>query len=190
MRILRNEEGQTLVLTWICASALVGFIGMALDVGILFRARRDAQTAADSAAVASALDYYYNYALLGASPALTHAVNAGKTAAAANGISNSSNVTINCAPSSGPEVSATCNGYFEARVIEPSHTIFMSTFSQLLGASNFQSINVSARAVAGTPVVSNACIWITKPSGADVLHLQGNSNINAPGCGIYVNSSD
>ena len=110
MRILRNEEGQTLVLTWICASALVGFIGMALDVGILFRARRDAQTAADSAAVASALDYYYNYALLGASPALTHAVNAGKTAAAANGISNSSNVTINCAPSSGPEVSATCNG--------------------------------------------------------------------------------
>jgi hypothetical protein len=43
-------------------------------------------------------------------------------------------------------------------------------------------------------VTNDHCIWITDQSGggkdSDVLHLQGSSDINAPGCGIYVNSSD
>jgi len=194
MRILREEKGQTLVLTALCGSVLIGFVGIVFDVGVLFRARRDVQTAADAAAVASAMDYYYNYSVLGDTYAQSHAIAAGKAAAALNGIP-SSNITITCSPTTGPKVNAAkCNGYFEARVIKPSHTIFMSTFSQLRKSNNFSSVNVSARAVAGTPVTNDHCIWITDQKGggtdSDVLHLQGNTNIKAPGCGIYVNSSN
>jgi Flp pilus assembly protein TadG len=194
MRILREETGQTLVLTALCGTVLIGFMGLVFDVGVLFRARRDVQTAADAAAVAAAMDYYYNYSVLGSTYALTHAQAAGKAAALLNGIPNSS-VTVNCSPTSGPSVNASkCNGFFEAVVIQPSHTVFMSTFSQMRNANNYSSINVAARAVAGTPVTNDHCIWITDQSGggtdSDVLHIQGNSTINAPGCGIYVNSSD
>ncbi len=33
-------------------------------------------------------------------------------------------------------------------------------------------------------------MWIMNPTTSAALELQGNSNINAPGCGIYVNSSN
>ena len=39
---------------------LMAFLALAIDVGTLFRARRNMQIAADAAAVAGALDYKYN----------------------------------------------------------------------------------------------------------------------------------
>ena len=60
MKFLRNENGQTLVLTALCMTAMLGFMALALDVGLLFRARRNMQTAADSAAIAGAQDYMWN----------------------------------------------------------------------------------------------------------------------------------
>jgi Flp pilus assembly protein TadG len=184
MKIFRNEDGQTLVLTALCMTAMLGFMALAIDVGILFRSKRNMQIAADSAAVAAALDYYYNNAT--AANPLTHAQAAGQTAATANGVTNGTNgtVSLNCHPSSGPKSVATgCNGYFEAIVTQPNSTFFMGMFGTT-------SVNVSARAVAGTPVTSDACIWIMDPTASNALQLQGNSTVNAPGCGIYVNSSD
>ena len=51
MKIFRNEDGQTLVLTALCMTAMLGFMALAIDVGILFRSKRNMQIAADSAAV-------------------------------------------------------------------------------------------------------------------------------------------
>src|SRR6478752_6573570 len=101
MKILRQEDGQTLVLTALCMTAMLGFMALAIDVGILFRSKRNMQIAADSAAVAAALDYYYNNAT--AANPLTHAQAAAQTAATANGVTNGTNgtVTVNCHPSSG-----------------------------------------------------------------------------------------
>ena len=184
MKIFRNEDGQTLVLTALCMTAMLGFMALAIDVGLLFRARRNMQITADAVAVAAALDYYYGYATN--TNALSHAQAAGQAAAVANGITTGTNgtVVVNCHPSSGPNSGGSgCNGYFEALVWQPSATTFMRMF----GTS---SINVSARAVAGTPVTSDACMWIMNPTTSSALELQGNSNINAPGCGIYVNSSN
>ena len=61
MKIFRNEDGQTLVLTALCMTAMLGFMALAIDVGLLFRARRNMQITADAVAVAAALDYYYGY---------------------------------------------------------------------------------------------------------------------------------
>ena len=55
MRILREEDGQTLVMTALCATVLIGFMGLAVDVGVLFHAKRNLQTAADDAAIAGRL---------------------------------------------------------------------------------------------------------------------------------------
>src|SRR5258708_17015297 len=80
MKMLRDDKGQTLVLTALCMSVMLGFMALALDVGVLFHARRSLQTAADAAALAGAADYLYNQS---ASSART----AGCAAAAQNGFS-------------------------------------------------------------------------------------------------------
>src|SRR5450631_1111666 len=83
MRILKEESGQMLVMLAVCLSTLLAFMGLAVDVGLLFHARRQVQTAADAAASAAALDYQYN------GPAAS--VNsAGLAAASANGLKDTS----------------------------------------------------------------------------------------------------
>ena len=55
MKRLTDESGQALVITALCMSIFIfGFVALAADVGIMFRAKRMAQTAADGAAVAGA----------------------------------------------------------------------------------------------------------------------------------------
>lgn len=191
MKTLRNEAGQTLVLTALCMTCLTGFLALSIDVGMLFHTRRNLQIVADSAAIAAAEDYYYNGGT--ATSPVPHAQSAGQAAATANGVTNGTNgtVSINCAPTSGPNVgTGGCNGYFEAVVTQTQATTFLGVFGGLFHNNAFKTLNVSARGVAGTPSDSNACIWIMAPSGSDTIHMQGSGTITAPGCGVYVNSSD
>ena len=51
---VRSERGQAAVLTCIALTALLGLATLVLDVGSWFRAQRDAQAAADAAALAAA----------------------------------------------------------------------------------------------------------------------------------------
>jgi Flp pilus assembly protein TadG len=175
MKFLRNENGQTLVLTALCMTAMLGFMALALDVGLLFRARRNMQTAADSAAIAGAQDYMWN-------ASTTTARTQAKNASIANGYTDGASgavVTVNIPPTSGPNTGSA--GFVEAIVSQPVSTVFMGMFSR-------SSVNVSARAVAATPSGGTACIWLMAPSGP-ALDLQGKYIINAPNCGIYVNSN-
>jgi uncharacterized membrane protein len=49
---LKDESGQSLVLIVLCMTVLTGFLGLAIDVGLLYRTKQNAQIAADAAAVA------------------------------------------------------------------------------------------------------------------------------------------
>lgn len=179
MRILRKEEGQTLVFTALAMAMLLGFMALALDVGLLFRAKRKAQIAADAAATAGALDYFYT-------ASETKAKAMAQSAAQANHIDNEPaySVAVNCAPQYGPRTAAFCNGYFEAFVRSSNPTIFMGMFGRGI-------VDVSARAVAG-PVTNMPCIFLMNDSGTD-FSLQGSATIENPDggktCAIYVNSS-
>ncbi|HYO46022.1 MAG TPA: pilus assembly protein TadG-related protein, partial [Gemmatimonadota bacterium] len=51
---LRNERGATIVLVSLMMAALMGMAALAIDVGMLYNARAEAQRAADSAALAGA----------------------------------------------------------------------------------------------------------------------------------------
>jgi Flp pilus assembly protein TadG len=189
-RLLQEEDGQGIVLALVSLALLLAFMGLALDVGTLFRAKRNLQIAADAAATAAALDYHYNQSV-------TNAQAVGRAASGANGYTNGAScpsatatcVTINMPPQSGPNTAYT--SFAEAIVNSPSRTTFMG----LLG---FHSVNVAARAVAGNPGASKGCMWVTG-QGSDTLHLQGSYSIaggatcaagQPKACGITVDSTD
>src|SRR4051812_2727216 len=123
MKNRENESGQVIIFTALFMAGLLGVLALAIDVAMLFRARRNVQIAADAAAIGATMDYYYNGSVSGAQTV-------GKADATANGITNGAKgatVAINCPPTSGPNASAGgCNGFFEAKISQPNATAFMS----------------------------------------------------------------
>lgn len=177
MKILRNQDGQVLVVTVLGMALFMGLVGLAVDVGLLFRATRQAQIAADAAAIAGALETQYNGS--------TNVTTVAQNAALANGATNTNQVTVSTSGGG----SHTGTGFVQVIVKQPKPTIFMATMSQLLGANNYQGVNVAARAVAGvTP--DPACIYLLDPTAQGSLSAKGNFTINAAGCGVDINSNN
>ncbi len=174
MKIMKDQRGQILVLVVLCMTVLLGFMALAIDVGLLFRARRNVQIAADAAAVAGGLDYKYN-------TSKTSAQTAGKAASSANGVTDGTGgaaVTINVPPVNGPYAGTA--GFVEAIVTQPNPTFFMALF-------HISSVSVAARAVVGSGS-SGGCIWTLARSGDDVS-LTGSGALTASNCDIYDDSS-
>lgn len=169
MRILRDEGGQTLVLTALCTTVLIGFTGLAVDVGVAYRAKRNLQTAADDAAIAAALNYQY---VLNGDPTA-----AAKAAAAKNGVSGS-NVTVLSSPTTGYHQGL---GFFEVRIVQPQVAF-------LAAVLKMPQINVGARAVAGVTPASS-CMYVLNTKDADSFKIKGNATVTTTGCGIQVNST-
>lgn len=184
MRIVREEDGQMIVITALSMTLLLGFMAVALDVSVLFRTKRNAQIAADTAATAAALSFYYNQSV-------TTAQAVGKAAASNNGITNGTNgatVVVNMPPQSGPNTAYA--SFAEAIVTQPNATYFAKVFG-------VASVNVVARAVAGDPAAGKACNFVTNPTASGALALQGAYTISGgtvngvmqPACGTYVAST-
>jgi hypothetical protein len=174
MRRLKEDRGITLIITALAMSILLGFMGLAIDVGLLYRAQRKLQIAADSAAIAGTLEYLYTGSL---SSATTYADNA----SSANGFTNGSGGVVVAAydpPADGPNTGST--SFFESIVSQPTPTIFMSLFG-------IKTVTIKARAVAGVPTNGLVCMWVMG-TGSAALDLQGAYNVDSPSCGIYVNS--
>ncbi len=184
MKWLRDESGQVLATTLCCMTVLLGALGLAVDVGVLFHARRNMQTAADAAAMAGATELFYN--------GVTNVNAKAYAAAKANGVDNTvtgNTVTVTIAPtlSSGGGACASC---VQVQLATPNPTIFMGTFANLFSNSkSFSSVNVSAMAVAGAPGYSHTCMYVMDPTDPDTLDIHGAGDINAPGCDVYVNSN-
>lgn len=171
----REEDGYALVMMALSFSILLAFMGLAVDAGLMFQAKRRMQMAADAAATAGTLDYLYN-------GSLTSATAAAKAASSANGYTDTVNgvtVAFHNPPSVGPNSGS--SSFFEAIVKQDVPTLFMKT----VGTS---TLNVGARGVAGTPTAGNACIWLMDANGAD-LNVQGSYDLEATGCGVYMNST-
>lgn len=172
---IKDESGQALILTALAFSVLLAFLALAVDMGMLFQAKRKLQVAADAAAIAGTQDFLYNQSA-------TSASTVGKSASSANGYTDGTggvSVTVSEPPADGPN--AGTSGFVEATVSAPVNTFFMS----LMGKS---TMTIEARAVGGAPKNGQACIWLMNSSGTD-LNIQGGYDIEAPGCGIYINST-
>jgi Flp pilus assembly protein TadG len=170
----KGESGQTAVILVLSFTVLAGCLGLAIDTGLFFVAKRNMQIAADAAAVAGALDYKYN-------ATVSTAQSSGQTAATANGVTNGTGgaaVTINVPPVNGPYAGTT--GFVEAIVSEP---VSVSFFRML----KFGTVTVTARAVAGSGNVAG-CLWALAKSGTDVS-VTGSGSFTASNCTIYDDSS-
>ena len=203
----RNKEsGQALVFAAVAMVALIGFLGLAVDMGTLRYEKRLQQTAADAAAIAGAS----NLAAQGSS-----AVPGGAVAAAASDsfsvVSAGSQlcptsmpactacpagtigtavgsvaVIVNNPPCSGPHQGAgDASNYVEVFVTVVQPTYFM----KVLGVN---SETITARAVAtdvSGSTTGNGCAWtLGTPTGQiEGINLNGNATINATNCGIVDN---
>ncbi|HXW54824.1 MAG TPA: pilus assembly protein TadG-related protein [Candidatus Cybelea sp.] len=185
----RNREaGQSLAFVAVGLVALMGFAGLAIDMGALRYDKRVEQTAADAAAIAGASNLAYGGVLTGALAA--SASNGFSAASAGNGCPppapatavGSVAVSINNPPCSGPH-----NGdsnYVEVYVSEVQPTFFMRVFG-------VNSETITARAVA-TNVSAGAgsgCLYTVGTSGYGILMNGTNETINGPPCGIVDNAS-
>jgi len=144
MKLFHDKSGQTLVLAALSLPALLGFMRLALDVGMLMHDKRDMQIAADAAAIAAA----------GEIPNTDYTA-VGQAASAQNGATNGAGgakVVINNPHLSGPFASVSNKtSYVEAVVSSTESTTFMGLFGPRV-------LTVSARAVA-TPKTNSDCIY-------------------------------
>jgi uncharacterized membrane protein len=144
----KNQSGQALVSTVLALTVLLGFGGLAIDMGALRYEKRLQQTAADAAAVAGASNLTHGGVTSGA-----------QNASAANGFTDGVNnvtVTINNPPASGPHSG---NGnYVEALVVAVQPTYFMRIFG-------INSETITARAVATniSGGASSGCLYTLGP---------------------------
>jgi Flp pilus assembly protein TadG len=166
MDFRKSESGNILVLTAMSLTVIAGFAGMALDVGLAYRTRQKVQTAADAGAVAAALSYY----------------NAGSGTGAAY-----TAVQMNGYPGTSTDVAVTHpvsfgggSGYTQVTVTEPNATEFMRVFG-------FNSLNVSATAVAGPALLGSNCVNFTGTTGDDI-DFRASTRFYAD-CGVYAASN-
>ncbi len=188
MKILKQESGQVLVLSALSMMLLMGFMGLAADVGTLFHAKRQLQSAADAAAVAGITAYKYETV---SGNALTDIDNAAKVAAAKNGFSNltvtnafptgvtSPTLYVSNPPTDGPNRGS---DFVEAILTVPQSTFFMAMFGTT-------SMNVTARAVAGYGGATKNCVTNLGKTGTD-MYMAGKFTVLAPDCTVANDSSD
>ncbi len=167
---LKDDSGQAMILTLLCMTILLGFVGFAADIGIMFRTKRNMQIAADGAAIAAAAELNYG-----------NSATAGQAAAAQNGVLDGVNgaaVII----SSGPLYGAFAGNplYVEAIVTKSQPTFFAKMFNQ-------NSMTVGARAVA-TLGPGRGCIYTLSPAGAGIA-INGAMTISMQTCSIVDNSN-
>jgi Putative Flp pilus-assembly TadE/G-like len=178
----KKEAGSILVFMAIALVVLMGFAGLAIDMGALRYQKRLQQTAADAAALAGASNHDFGGVATGA-----------RNAAAANGFADTSGAggcpgAIGCItvtatpPASGAHVG---NGnYVEALVTAVQPTYFM----KVLGIN---SETITARAVATnlSGRANNGCLYTLGSAGIEGINISQSATLNAPACGIVDNGS-
>jgi hypothetical protein len=170
-----STRGQVLPLVAICLAVLMGFAGMAIDVGFAEYQQRQQQNATDAAAIGGAQQMIYDGC--GASTAYTAAQND----AATNGFTNGTNsVSVNASqPTSGPYASNTCA--VQVQITNPKTQTF---FMRLFGKSSLQE---STSAVAeATAANGSGCMYFLSPSVQ--VNFNG-ANVQSPGCGVLMNDT-
>jgi len=148
---------------------LLGFLGLATDVGVLWATKRKAQTAADAAAVAGA------NATLGTQSSSYSA--AATDVATLNGFTNGSGGTTITVTQPTP------SGYPSGTYVQVSITKSVSTY--FLGVLGYKTIPITVSALAGNTNGSNTVVALAGSSSG--VKIDG-SSVNVA-CGIISNST-
>jgi Flp pilus assembly protein TadG len=180
MTRVRDESGQALIITALCMTCLFGFAALATDVGVMLREKRLLQIAADSAAIAGALEVNYNPGGVTAAAQAAAAQNGFASTTSGVTTANGVTVTVNMPPLYGPNAGKA--GYVEVIASQKQSTLFMALFGVL-------NMTPTVRAVAQNGGSSNGCVYVLSPNASPAMDLQGSFDVSAPSCGIIVDSN-
>jgi hypothetical protein len=184
-----RRKGTVVVLTAISLTAILSFVALTLDGGMLMDKRRQSQSASDAAALAAASELYANWwkngvIFQGLDPT-NSARDAAFAAAAANGYVNGVDgctVVVNIPPLSGPFTGMAC--HTEVIITKPQKRYF----SRLFGSDD---ITYGTRSVSrGRRGGINNAIICLDPTGKGALDAGGNGVITVTGSPIQVNSNN
>ena len=163
---LHDESGQSLIITGLALTCLIGFLALATDVGLLFRDKVNLQKVADAAAIAGAAEIRSgNY------------VAAALASAAQNGVTNGVNGTVMVTSGSTYHPNS-----IKVSVTQSEPNRFLELFGQ-------PTTTVGASAVAGV-TNGNACMYAldTDPFKGQGITMNGTGTLNIPNCAIYDNA--
>jgi hypothetical protein len=165
----RGRRGATLLLVTLTLPVMMGFAGLAVDIGMMYSVKRHMQAATDAAVIAAAIQLR----------------NGGNSQLAANdlsslnGFTNGSNgvtVTVNHPPATGTY--AGDNSYVEVILAQDQPSYFMRYFGK-------SAVTLKTRGVAGG-ASGSYCIFALDPSASGAF---SNDNSVNSSCGLMVNSS-
>jgi len=172
-----SEGGQAVVLIAITFLALLMAVGLAVDAGQLYSARRTMQEAADAGAYAGAVVRYQNGTVLQARAAAIADTTRNGFTDGVNGVS----VTVNAPPLSGLNVG---NDKFVEVIISNSVRTALVPAQSTLNT-------VRVRGVAGAEPLNNgyAIIALDRGNVSRAFYADNNADIHLNGGGILVNST-
>jgi hypothetical protein len=180
----KNEAGQALIFTAAALVVLMGFAGLAIDMGVMRHDKRLQQTAADAAALAGASNQSFGGVTSGAQDAASRVGYAdnggGQVSNCAGAAVGTVCVEVNPGPKTGPHQGNP--NYVEVIVADVHPTYFM----KMLGIN---SETITARAVAANlgGGAGNGCLYTLNPPSSRIEGISGSGTINASTCGIVDN---
>lgn len=171
-----GQRGAVMPLVAICLAVLMGFAGMAVDVGFMEYKQQVQQSATDSAAIGAA-EASYEQGCQSAS----FAQNAAISDATLNGFTTGGNVTVSATadPATGPYAGNPC-----AVAVKIKTTSVQTFFTHVLGIFGMDE---STQAVGLASQNNPGCLWLL--STTEGQSNLSNTTINTPGCYIYMNTS-
>lgn len=190
MKKIESQRGQALILIAFGIVALIGFTALAVDGGRVFSDRRNAQNAADTSALASALEYIYE-------SDKNSAKSMGMDRALSNGYQNdadSSVTVVFC-----DEVDGTADECELPPGADPEEYIRVEiisdvpmTFARVLGrefVTNRVEAIARAQINSSSPLYGGAAMVALRPDGTG-FSGSGNGLLTVHNSGIFSNSTD
>lgn len=174
-----GERGQAVVIIAMTMTAMLMVLGLAVDAGQLYVARRTAQEAADAGAYAGAVVLYQGGTAAQARAAAVNDV--GRNGFVHGGDGGLTSVLINLPPASGPN--AGNSTYIEVLLSTQVRTALVPAQSQL----NL----VAVRGVAGAEPLNNgyAIMALDRGNTLDSMFVATGGTVDIDGAGILVNST-
>ncbi|MGH2500690.1 MAG: pilus assembly protein TadG-related protein [Candidatus Limnocylindria bacterium] len=181
-----DEGGQAIVFIAITTMAMLFAVGLAVDAGQLFVARRTAQEAADAGAYAGAVVLWQGGTQAEAVSAAT--VDAERNGYVDGGDGGLTDVTVSSPPTSGPFSEAAIGATAASRYVEVVITTQVRT--TLVPAQGLLN-TVRVRGVAGAEPLNNAFALMALDRGntPNALQIGPYGDVHLDGGGILVNST-
>lgn len=209
MKTRNRRSGQVLLMATVSLFAMLGVMGLAVDLGYGYYRREAAQTASDAAAAAviqAAIQASPGSQSCGSNsvwcgtpagtatncPAtapttLSTAFDYGCKMAALNGFVTTGSQTVSIqanTTSSAPTVPGTTVSYWATVRITESETPFFHV-------SGLTTSSRSSAAIVGSASsISNNCLYLLNGTAKDALNIGNGASVTTSSCGVYVNSNN